>query len=105
MGVILQVALRPLVLGAGRLQRGAARAGARPRHGMCAEQADLATRLHHRHGRATSRKTALFSCGWAPLGSRSVERESSPRVSQSASAGDESSVQGREVYFVMLENI
>ena len=72
MGVILQVALRPLVLGAGRLQRGAARAGARPRHGMCAEQADLATRLHHRHGRATSRKTALFSCGWAPLGSRSV---------------------------------
>ena len=60
MGVILQVALRPLVLGAGRLQRGAARAGARPRHGMCAEQADLATRLHHRHGRATSRKTTVL---------------------------------------------
>ena len=62
----------------GVLQRGAARAGARPRHGMCAEQADLATRLHHRHGRATSRKTALFSCGWAPLGSRSVPPRPGP---------------------------
>ena len=33
------------------------------------------------------------------------ERERALRVSQSASAGDESSVRGREVYFVMLENI
>ena len=69
MGVILQVALRPLVLGAGRLQRGAARAGARPRHRMCAEQADLATRLHHRHGRATSlAKNSTFLVWLGPFG-------------------------------------